>query len=217
MDQLHLITVRESATQHLQATGVDILLTISGQSFFTGNEVFKKAIEVANCIAALKACGVAEDQIFLQNVSVAVHSGIISKSTSAKYHLAVKLPNLDSLGSVLTVVASQKNIETTTLRWQYHNLETIKNELLQTAVKGARLTAESIAVSLNTHVIAVHRLSYQFGDLHDRDMLSQPSSRRRGELMEFQSGMIELPFNHSSDLSVGVTAEFVIGDSIDSE
>ena len=61
MDALNLVTVSESAARELTATGARLGVRISGQSFVTGTQAFKKAAEVAACIAAVEKCGVTED------------------------------------------------------------------------------------------------------------------------------------------------------------
>lgn len=212
MDQLHLITVNQSAETRIHASGAELTIRISGQSFFTGTEAFQKAAEVNRCVAAIKKCGIDQEDISIQNVSTEVESGILTKSSSATYYLSVFCKSLDCLGPTLTAIASQKNIKLAKLFWQYDALEETQNELLQTAVKKAKSTAQSISESLGTHCSAIHKLSYDFhginqhgyaGDLSAYDGVKRKRASSAGALQQ-------LNLEQNTKLLVTVAAQFVV-------
>ncbi len=149
MENLHLITVCESAYRDVIASGACLTVTIGGQSFFTGNEAFKKAEEVARCVAALGECGISTDQIHLQAVSINVDGWLLIKSSSASYHLQIECPSLDQLGGILAALAGQKHCQVDQVSWRYQDLEKTKNELLRTVAGSARVTAGTLCDALS--------------------------------------------------------------------
>jgi uncharacterized protein YggE len=211
MDTLHLINVQESATTTLYASGAKLNVCIKGQSFFTGGEAFKKAIEVANCVAELKQCGLSEDDIQLLNVSTEVESGMLTKSSKANYHLLVNCESIELLGRILSAISSQKNAIMTAILWKYSNIEQIKQDLLQMAVVNTKNVARSIANSLAVRLVGVHKLSYKVSGLDPEMQIKEPNdfmdtmvSRTRTKALD------NLNFSHTSKVVVTVTAEFMV-------
>lgn len=212
MDQPHLITVNETAEVRLHAASADLRICISGQSFFTGSEAFKKAAEVNACVKAMKACGIEHDDISIQNVSTEVESGILTKSSSATYELVVHCKSLECLGPTLAAVASQKNAKLARLSWNYDRLDQAKHDLLQTAVKKAKATAQSIAGSLGTQCSALHRLSYDFHGVNQDGYASDLSAPDRAKRKRASGAVAlsQLNLEHDTQLLVAVAAEFVV-------
>jgi uncharacterized protein YggE len=211
MDTLHLINVQESATTTLYASGAKLNVCIKGQSFFTGGEAFKKAIEVANCVTELKQCGLSEDDIQLLNVSTEVESGMLTKSSKANYHLLVNCESIELLGRILSAISSQKNAIMTAISWKYSNIEQIKQDLLQMAVVNTKNVARSIANSLAVRLVGVHKLSYKVSGLDPEMQIKEPNdfmdtmvSRTRTKALD------NLNFSHTSKVVVTVTAEFMV-------
>ncbi len=162
MDTLNLISIQEAADTNIHATGARLTVCIKGQSFFTGEEAFKKAIEVANCVAELQKCGLSRDRIQLLNVSTEVESGIFTRSSKANYNLLVNCESIEQLGRALAIISSQENSKIVSISWQYTGLEQIKHDLLQIAVGNVKNVAQSIADSLSVKLLGVHRLSSKY-------------------------------------------------------
>ena len=214
MDPLHLITVTEIAETRLRATSAELTVSVLGQSFFAGNEAFKKAAEVRSLVDSLKEAGVSDDDISIKNVRTNVQSGLLTKSSSATYDLTLQCSPLDILGQVIAAIASQKNARLVELQWKYNDLQTRKNELLHTAVRQAKATAQSIADALGTRCTTVHKLSYEFHGLNQHgSVLSDLGTRRKAKmsiLEEDQDLANELSFEHTTNLHVRVTAQFAV-------
>lgn len=212
MDHQHQITVKETASRELQASSAKLLITIEGQSFFTGTEVFKKAAEVVACVSALKSCGLSEDHISLADVSAHVESGFFNKSSVARYELNVVCKDLERLGSVLAAISSQKNSNLSQIIWDYENLDEIELGLIEAATTKAKRTAKTISNSLGVPLLGVHRMSYTVSG-KDNERHLQPrsfkNSRSRSdfdEMTEFD----QLQLSHTTKLQVLVTAEFQV-------
>lgn len=213
MDTLHLITVRETSTAHVTASGAKLTVRIAGQSLFTGNEAFKKAAEIANLVSALRELGLTEADIQLLNVSTEVESGMMIKSSSATYFLQITCASIDLLGRILAKISSQKNAKLSDISWQYPDLEQHKREWVQTAVRVAKDAARAIADSLEVPLRGVHSLSYEIVGLDHAPQIPKESvylmrtrSRPRTEPLD------SLDLSHVGTITVIVTAEFIVGD-----
>ena len=212
MDTLNYISVAESAHREVSATGARLALRISGQSFFTGREAFKKAAEVSQCVTGLKSCGIAEEKIRIKNVSTHVESGLLSKTSSATYDLEITCDSMDLLGPAVATVASLKNSEIVSMAWDYSEITKIKREILQEAVRLANASATAIASALNISLNGVHRLKYEISGLDDR--LPMPrntlSKMKRAKVAEadFASVSDGLNLTHTTKVVVDVTADF---------
>jgi uncharacterized protein YggE len=213
METLHLISIQESATTTIHASGAKLNICIKGQSFFTGREAFKKAIEVANCVAELKQCGLSEDDIQLLNVSTEVESGMLTKSSKANYHLLVNCESIELLGRILSTIASQKNAQMTAIAWQYSNLEQTKRDLLQSAVVKTKNVAQSIADSLAVRLVGVHQLSYKVTGLDTEMQIRESNDFMDAMVMRSKTrteALDNLNLSHTSKVVLAVTAEFMV-------
>ncbi len=211
MDALHLITVRETADAKLTASGAEIVVRIAGQSFFTGNEAFKKAAEVADCVAELKKCGLTEEHITLASVTTEIETGILTKSSSAVYHLLVRTAEIEQLGSILTAISSRKNSKIVGISWRYPDLDQSKNTTMQNAVRAAKSAANQIAAALGTTLSGIHKLSYELSGLDTDIRVADVSSfGGRARTKAAASGMESLNLFHTTQLVVTVTAEFMV-------
>ena len=210
MDTLHLITVRETASADINASGAKLAVRIAGQSFFTGNEAFKKAAEVANLVSALKELGLSEDDIHLLNVSTEVESGILTKTSSATYHLLVNCQSIDLLGRVLAAISSQKNSKLAAISWQYPDIEKTKRDLIQDAVRAAKDAARAVADSLAVPLLGVHKLSYDISGLDTELRVPEVSGYAMRTRKAKTSALDSLDLSHTTIVSVTVTAEFMV-------
>ncbi len=213
MDQLHLITVREAAETQLPATGAQLAVRIAGQSLVTGGEAFKKAAEVANLLADLKACGLSDEYVKLLSVSVEVEHGLLVKSSSAAYLLSIECPAIESLGKVLSAVSGQKNAQIVSLAWKYHDLAKAKQGVIQSAVKAANESAMGIAQALSAQLTGVHKLSYDISGL-DNELHFPAAGLKQYRGIERRKAIIapleNLGLSHVCNLKVTVNAEFTV-------
>ena len=215
MEALNYISVAESAQREITATGARLAVRISGQSFFTGREAFKKAVEVSECVAGLSSCGIAEDKIQIKNVFAQVGSGFLTKSSSATYDLEVSCESLELLGPAVATIASLKNSEIVSMAWNYSDVHKIKREILQEAVRSAHASANAIVSALNTSLAGLHRLKYEISGLDDQ--LEMPyaalSGMKRAKLAAAASSADiadGLNLSHTANVVAKVFAEFLV-------
>ena len=208
--QPNLIHIEETCKPQLLATSAVVGASIHGQSFFTGDEAFKKAAELRDLISKLANCGIPQDDVNLIAVTAQSSAGLIGKSSAVKYHIQVRCSSLEALGLVLAAICSQKNAEIFVIDWHYSEYDKTKGDLLDQCVTSAKSRAERLSRSLGVSLHAVHKLTYEFSDADKR---SSPSrglhgyadvKRRRAE------SLANLDLAHVSTLSVSVKAEFVV-------
>ena len=128
------------------------------------------------------------------------------------YYLSVRCKSLDCLGPTLAAIASQKNAKLGELLWEYDELDKTQNDLLQSAVKKTKATAQSIAHSLGTQCVAIHKLSYeihgvnQHGYADDLSPVESVRYKRSARALPLQ----QLNVEHNTKLLVKVAAQFVV-------
>lgn len=210
MDSLHIISVRERAAVEVQASGAKLTVRIAGQSFFTGNEAFTKATEVANFVAALEELGMTKDKIQLLNVSTEVESGILTKTSSATYHLLINCEAIDLLGRVLATISSQKNSALAAISWQYLDLDKTKRKLVDSAVLASKESARMIANSLDVPLLGVHKLSYEISGLDNEQRVPEVYAYATRSRKAKSSALESLDLSHTATVLATVTAEFMV-------
>lgn len=214
MDTLNYISVAETAQEEITASGAKLAVRISGQSFFTGREAFKKAAEVSKCVSGLSSCGIPNDKIRIKNISTHIESGFLTKSSSAVYDLEVSCDSMELLGPAVATIASLKNSEILSMTWEYSDIDKIKREILQKAVRSANASATAIASALNTSLVGVHRLKYQISGLDNN--LKTPNTnlskmkRARIADSDLTDMSDSLSLSHTAIVVANVNAEFLV-------
>lgn len=137
----------------LEADKVDLFFQVSGASWVSGQAALTQAREVSKLVADLITAGVAEEDIELLNVRAEVSSGMLGKSSSARYSLKARCHQIERLDELLAVATGPKNVTLESLRWGYPREE--EAELLRTeaalarALKRARRMAQALEVDLD--------------------------------------------------------------------
>lgn len=207
---LHIVTVSETASSEIAATGAKISVRVTGQSFFTGNQAFEKAAEVATLVAALGEIGVTRSDVSLQSVSIEVESGILAKSSSASYRLLITCPSVDLVGPTLAAISAQKHAAVSSVAWQYSELEAIRRDLSKQAVSAAKATASAVASVLGVTLTGVHRVAFDAlgagGFAATSEITGHALKARRSASAPLES----LDLSHSTKVTVTATADFLV-------
>jgi len=170
------IRVTETVFYELKATSAVLHISVKGTSYFADDVAMKKAKEVSTLVDAFKELGIPEHEIRLKNVLAESQSGIISKTSSAKYYLSIKCDDLEKLSEALSVVTTGKNSELHKLDWQFLEDRQKKLEHLGKAVSAAKETAECIAHSLGVTIEGVHDCSFDEFIEYDFDVGPSPAT-----------------------------------------
>lgn len=155
------IVVEEVIIYELKASSVVLHVSVKGSSYIADDMALKKAKEVSTLVESLIALGIPEQEIRLKNVVAETQSGIISKSSSAKYHLSIKLRDFEKLSETLSAVTSAKSCELSSIEWKFREDRQKKLENLAKVFASAKETAECIAAALGVTIKGVHHCSYE--------------------------------------------------------
>jgi uncharacterized protein YggE len=214
MDALDTITVTTNVQRQVRAARADLFVTIRGQSFFSGQAALRKAREVRDVVEALARSGLTEERIEVVAVQAEVTSGALSSSSSASYHLRLRLPDLDRFAEMVGAVVGRKNAHLSRVEWQYDDLEAMHDTLLTEALQRVRARAELIARELGHELIALHRLSERFDEGSDAPAYPPQgemfAARRRAAMDEdlMTGSDLGLAVGHSKIVAVAVQAEY---------
>lgn len=155
------ITIEETYTETIRAIGAKLHITVKGSSFFTGQTALKKAREVAQLVESLKSVGVKEEDISLESVSAHVESGLLSKSSSARYGLKISCASLETLPDVMGAVTGAKNVSLDELEWDFGDLVDRRTAWIEEVLKRCNAKAAVVAAALKTTLAGVHNCNIQ--------------------------------------------------------
>ncbi len=143
----------------LEADKVDLFFIVSGASWVSGKAALTQAREVSKLVADLITAGVREEDIELLNVRAEVSSGMLGKSSSARYSLKARCREVDSLDSLLGAVTASKNVTLESLRWGYPHNEELDLLRVESALARALTRARRMAAALERELDGVHSVS----------------------------------------------------------
>jgi uncharacterized protein YggE len=150
-------TIKVSAfhREEIFASHANLYVTVKGSSLISGNEAMKKAREVSQFVEALTRFGLSPDAIHLQGVRLETSSGTLLKSSSAVYHLKVKIEKVDQLTGLLDIIAEQKNASLDRIEWKYPEDEA-RERGLETAIAKGKAKAEKVAAAMGVKLLGVY-------------------------------------------------------------
>jgi len=206
-----LIDVEIKLERELEAIGADVHVSIRGSSLVTGSQALRKAREVAALVKALEAVGVAEADIYLEDVRAEVTSGLLSKSSSATYSLRARA-TLDGLADALGAIADQKNAAIDSIAWRYPDDDDARTEWLTICATRATERARKIAAALGVKLLGVHWFaepvaapSPYFGAPGGAGVPAEGTSLRRRAMSASDLG---LTVSHSKKVEITVRVQF---------
>ena len=150
-------TIKVSAfhREEIFASHANLYVTVKGSSLVSGNEAMKKAREVSQLVEALTNFGLSPDAIHLQGVRLESSSGTLLKSSSAVYHLKVKIEKVDQLAGLLDILAEQKNASLDRIEWKYPE-EEARESGLDAAIAKGKSKAEKVAAAMGVKLLGVY-------------------------------------------------------------
>ena len=206
MDTPRRLHLESTERVEIEAKGATLGVCIDGKSYFSGEEAFSKAEEVKGCVDALQRVGVAAEDIRLACVTADVRSGILSKSSSARYHLGIIVHSLGQVGTVISVLMQQKNAELEGSYWHFPEFEETKDDLLTRCVTKAKGEALVIAKALGVELLGVYSLHVETKE-PARQIFSSRQAAFGGRAKK-SPALDMLVFSHTGELSVKTSVEF---------
>jgi uncharacterized protein YggE len=159
-DTIHVSTVQ---SEEIQATHADLIVTIKGTSFISGNEALKKSREVNQLVNELMEIGLSMEDIRLQSVFTEIASGNFLKTSSATYRLIIRCNKLEQFSDLLSVISMQKNISLEKIIWRYPD-EEMREQLLEKAIAVVQRRAKKVAASLGVELLGIYTFNENYMD-----------------------------------------------------
>jgi uncharacterized protein YggE len=154
------LIVEETILIEVKASSAVLHVTVKGSSYFAADEAMKKAKEVSALLDALRELGIPEHEIRLKNVVAETESGILTKTSSARYNLSIKVRDMEKLSDTLGIVTGGKNVQLHKLDWLFLEDREVKLDCIRRAFAAVKQTAESIVVALGASISAINDCSY---------------------------------------------------------
>jgi uncharacterized protein YggE len=192
-DALDLIEVTAHHEAELDADEAEVCVSVNGSSLVLGNAVFEKAREVHKLVEALRRHGLAAADFQLRDVRAEVTSGLLGRSSSATYALALRCRALDKLPDILGEIGEAKQATLGTITWHFPDTAARRADWLAHCVADASVKATAIAAALGARIVGVHRVVEIDQEAHARVAPSygggaQGMARGRNVELGFQLG-----------------------------
>lgn len=159
MSDTPVIEVLEHHREEVEATGADLSIVLADAKFFSGTAALQQAGEVSKLVEALVGSGIAEKDVGIASVRVKASKGVLLKSSSATYVLAVRCRDPNKVAAVIDAVAAVKNSSLGNVTWRYDVPDGVRQGWLATCVKRARGAADAMAAALGSRITHVHRVA----------------------------------------------------------
>ncbi len=152
------ITITASHREEIQATHVDLYVTVKGSSLVSGDAALKKAKEVSQLVDELARVGLPAEAIHLQSVHTEAASGTFMRTSSASYRLRIRCEKLEIFPDLLGAITSQKNASLDQTDWRYRDDEA-REQVLTQAIQKATAKAQKVAAALGVRLLGIYTLS----------------------------------------------------------
>jgi len=199
-------TIKVSAfhREEIFASHANLYVTVRGSSLVSGNEAMKKAREVSQLVEALTRFGLSSDAVQLQGVRIETASGALLKSSSAVYHLKIKIEKLDQIAGLLDIIAGQKNTLLERIEWRYPEDEA-RERGLDAAIAKGKAKAEKVAVAIGVKLLGV----YEFMEnTYDEERPPMPFQAKVMEMRAMRAvadePSLDMEVQHSKMINVNV-------------
>ena len=195
----------------LEASYADLLVAVKGSSFVTGNAALTKAREVAALVAALAGAGIPQADVRVEDISVQIESGLLTKSSSASYTLKVRCAKLDTLADVLGAITSQKSVQLHRIDWGYPDSDELWTGWYVDCATRATARAKQIAAALGVKVLGVNRFAVPEVTAARAASGDSPAPGMGMMRARMSSADLGLAVSHTKRVEVKVAVEFRVG------
>ena len=206
------IKVSEAQRHESAADRADLYVTVEGASLFTGGEALKKAREVSQLVRELTDFGMPMTDIHLQGVYADTASGLLGKTSLARYKLRLHCADLTRLADLLGIVTGQKNARLTVIEWGYPDDDGLKDRWLGECIGRANAKAALVASGLNVRLLGIYTFSEKYLDgekPHQTTVAydAMLTARRTARVSPEELG---LEISHTKTVHVSVEVEYLV-------
>jgi uncharacterized protein YggE len=185
------LEVTERVWDEVPAAHARLFVVVEGSRLFTGNAALEQAAEVRALVEALRPAGVGAGDVQLLGVAAHVTSGLLGKSSSGRYTLAIRCRDVARLPACLDAITAQKACSLTHTEWDHGPAADARRAgWLREAIDRARAKAEAMAAALGAPLAGVRSVTERtLGDPRYADVqthlhaLAAPGSMARGRTM----------------------------------
>ncbi|MBX3729684.1 MAG: hypothetical protein KF858_10910 [Candidatus Sumerlaeia bacterium] len=175
----HGILILEAIHQEeVEADLLVVHLELKGSTLVQGNAALKEVKELADLVKRAAYVGIKPDSFVVHNIQADTSTGLVGKTTVVTYTLRLLLDNVGLVPAAMRAISETKNAGITLTRWEYTQIEQVRNKFicvcLATIMERARLIAESVGARLG----GIHRLTENFEAGDDEMMRYMPIRER---------------------------------------
>lgn len=206
------LKISEARRHEIPANRADLHVTVEGASLFTGSEALTKAREVAQLVRELTEFGLPQSDIYLQGIFADTSSGLLGKTSLARYKLRLRCANLAQLADLLGIVTGQKNARLALIEWGYPDNDALKDQWLDECITRANVKAARIAAGLGVRLLGVHTFSekYQDGETPNRTTVAPEGALLRARAARVSPEELGLEISHTKTVHVSVEIEYLV-------
>ncbi len=212
-EELNTIKVSVLQRHEIPADRADLHITVEGASLFTGGEALKKAREVAQLVRELTDFGLPATDIYLQGVLADTTTGLLGKTSLARYKLRLHCADLAQLADLLGIVTGQKNARLNIIEWGYPDDDGLKDRWLGECLTRANAKAALIAQGLGVRLLGVHAFSEKYldGEKPSRTAVAEEGMlMARARTARVSPEELGLEISHTKTVHISVEAEYLV-------
>ena len=202
------IKINASQREEIQATHVDMFVSVKGSSLVSGDEAFKKAKEVSQLVEGLSQAGLPAGAIQIMSIHAELSSGALLHSSNATYHLRIRCEKLEQFTELFGIITDQKNASLERIEWKYPDDEILEGAL-ERAIQKAQAKAAKTAAALGVKLLGVYSFEERVTDQETPEKFialgPQNKSRAMGVVAQPDLGM---DIQHSKKVEVRVFVEY---------
>lgn len=206
-ETIDLIQVEAKHEAEIEADEAELSVTVAGSSLVMGNSVFEKAKEVARLVEALRRHGLSDDDFEMRDIHAEVSSGLLGKSSSAIYQLAIHVKQLDKLPDVLGEIGEAKQATLGTITWHFPDTAQKRAVWLGKCVADANVKAKAIADALPAKLVGVHRV-VESGSHEGVYAVAQSYGGAPGSIQRARSANVGFQLGQRQKITVRITASY---------
>jgi uncharacterized protein YggE len=207
------LQIREVQKHEIAADRADLHVTVEGASLFTGGEALHKAREVAQLVRELTEYGLPPAAIYLQGVYADTATGLLGKTSAARYKLRLHCADLAQLADLLGIISGQKNARLNIIDWGYPDDDDLKDQWLGECLTRANAKAARVALGLGVRLLGVHGFSekYQHEEAPHRTAVAYDmAAMSRSRAARVSPEELGLEISHTKTVQVSVDLEYLV-------
>lgn len=207
------IKISEARRHEIPADRADLHVTVEGASLFTGGEALKKAREVAQLVRELTDFGLPATDIYLQGVFADTATGLLGKTSLARYKLRLHCADLTQLADLLGIVTGQKNARLNVIEWGYPDDDGLRDQWLGECITRANAKAALIAQGLGVRLLGVHVFSEKYldGENPNRTAVAEEGMlMARSRTARVSGEELGLEISHTKTVHISVEIEYLV-------